>query len=978
MVKFVLIAAGLAGSVLAGEPRLVVPEASGPLMIDGMADEAIWRQAAILPLQKPPFGAPFPEGGEMRVLVQSGYLCLSARVPERGRLVARSTGVNPAWWREDQVVWTVRFKGFAVAIKVSVNPLGAYSSDYIRSKEDPGHPVLAAAAAGPDGWSAEVAMPIESIAGIGFLSAERIRAARPDAPELHYYWPGINEALSYALRSRGPVRKAPPVERKEWWKTAAQPAPEPPRDALEAELRAVPPGVWPDAEPKPDQMWLASLRARVTAAALAERREWEKVSRVADWERFRGRRVAALKKSLGPFPARTPLRASVTRRLNLGDGFVIENVIFESQPGLVVTANLYLPSVIAGRVPAIVIAHSLHFPKTEQELQDMGMTWARNGTAVLVMDQLGAGERLQSQPWLREGNYSRYALGMQLYLTGESLIKWFVWDLMRGIDLLLERPYIDPKRIVMLGAVAGGGDPAAVAAVLDSRVAVVLPFNFGEAGPEEHYTQGPRPYDPQTADPGWGEWESTRCLRQSVAGQFFPWLICAARAPRPFVFSFEIGWPDGVEKEPAWARYKKVYELYGQRDHLDQVDGYGPFTGPGEVENVGADLRRKIYPILKRWLDLPVPAAEYHNPRPEAELMCLTPQAAVERRPKTASELAAGLAETRLAAARAKRAGLSPTERARSLRAALKERLGDIEPDDRGTARVISAKPFSSFTTESVVLESAPGIRIPLLLIKPAGSAPVPLPVVLALGQGGKTTFLAGRSAALSAILKHGAALCLADVRGTGETARAGASGSSSVSLAATELMLGETALGGRLKDARTVVRYLAGRGDLDAKRLLVWGDSATGVNPSGMMLDQSVYQQSGPQAIRQADPAGALLALLTALYEDRVRAVAARGGLVSFSSALRDRFCYVPLDIIVPGILEAADTADLVSVLAPRGVLLARLVDGRNRAATVAEVNQEYRVALDAYKVAAGQLTIQGDTTDGELARWIGAQVAR
>ena len=211
-----------------------------------------------------------------------------------------------------------------------------------------------------------------------------------------------------------------------------------------------------------------------------------------------------LKASLGPFPERTPLRAAVTRRFDYSDGFILEDLIFESRPGLVVTANLYLPARIDGRIPAIVIVHSHHAPKTQWELQDMGMTWARNGTAVLVMDQLGAGERVQSQAWPRESYYSRYALGMQLYLAGESLMKWMVWDLMRGIDLLLERPYVDPNRIVMLGAVAGGGDPAAVTAALDNRIAAVLPFNFGEAGPEEHYTEGPRGYDFETAYPGWG------------------------------------------------------------------------------------------------------------------------------------------------------------------------------------------------------------------------------------------------------------------------------------------------------------------------------------------------------------------------------------------------------------------------------------------------------------------------------------------
>ena len=96
----------------------------------------------------------------------------------------------------------------------------------------------------------------------------------------------------------------------------------------------------------------------------------------------------------GTFPPRTPLRAEVVRQRDYGDGFALENVIFESRPGLVVTANLYLPSKLTGRIPAIVVVHSHHFPKVQSELQDLGMTWARSGVAVLIMDQLGSGERL--------------------------------------------------------------------------------------------------------------------------------------------------------------------------------------------------------------------------------------------------------------------------------------------------------------------------------------------------------------------------------------------------------------------------------------------------------------------------------------------------------------------------------------------------------------------------------------------------------
>jgi dienelactone hydrolase len=966
-------------ALMASAANLKVPAADGPLLIDGVQDEAIWKRAVVLPTHSADFGAPFPAGGDLRALVRGGYLCLSAEVPETGRVVARSTGRNPTWWREDLIIWSFHFQSFPTYLTVTVNPLGAYSVEATGSARVP-KSVLVSASIGSKTWRAEVAIPTDSIAKIGTVSVERIRVPRPDAPELTWYWPGLNKRMAYELADASSNPPAPAVVMKDWKageKLMALPASSGP---LAQELASVPHEVWTDAERKsvdPERMWEKSLRLRVRDAALAEKRDWEQVSSVAEWEKFRDPRIAALKASLGPFPERTPLRAEVTRRFSYSDGFILENLIFESRPGLVVTANLYLPAKITGHIPAIVVVHSHHFPKVQSELQDLGMTWARSGTAVLIMDQLGAGERLQSQPWLRESYYSRYAVGMQLYLAGESLIKWMVWDLMRGIDLLLERPYIDPNRIVMLGAVAGGGDPAAVIATLDDRIAAVLPFNFGEAGPEEHYTMGPRPYDFDTADPGWGEWESSRCLRGSIAGQFFPWFICASVAPRRFEFSFELSWPKGVEQEPAWARYTKVFQLYGKRTNLDQVDGFGPFPGPGEVENVGENHRQKIYPILHRWLHVPIPVEEYHNVRPDADLMCLTPQAAAERRPRSVSEIALHLGESRLSEAQAKRAALEQHQRLQRLRASLKPKLGDIEPNADAPSRVLWTKQFPSFVAEAVALDTAPEVSVPLLLIKPNASASKRLATVLALTQEGKGAFLSRRGAELASLVERGVAICLADVRGTGETEPAGGS-DSRTSLVATEFMLGGTGLGVQLKDARTVLRYLSHRGDLDPKRLALWGDSFSQVNPPGLLLDQSARQTPGPQVIRQADPSGSLLALFTAVYENNVRAVAARGGLVSWLSALRDRFCYVPEDVIIPGILETAEITDVVAALAPRPVLLEGLVDGRNRPLSLSSMEKELANALAAYRRVPSRLVIREGLPEPELGIWTVKQLSQ
>src|SRR5215468_8646390 len=73
------------------------------------------------------------------------------------------------------------------------------------------------------------------------------------------------------------------------------------------------------------------------------------------------------------------------------------------------------------------------------------------------------------------------------------------------------------------------------------------------------------------------------------------------------------------------------------------------------------------------------------------------------------------------------------------------------------------------------------------------------------------------------------------------------------------------------------------------------------------------------------------LLAMLVALYDDRIHTVAASGGLAEFMSVLHSSFTYVPMDALVPGILKTADIPDIAAALAPRRLLFAEAIDGRN-----------------------------------------------
>ena len=96
------------------------------------------------------------------------------------------------------------------------------------------------------------------------------------------------------------------------------------------------------AEPK--RMLSRSIQDRRRQRNEQDVAEWRAISSREHWERFRNLRIARMRKSLGKFPEPPEdLNVKVTKTLN-GDGFQVECVVFESRPGLLVTANLYRPA----------------------------------------------------------------------------------------------------------------------------------------------------------------------------------------------------------------------------------------------------------------------------------------------------------------------------------------------------------------------------------------------------------------------------------------------------------------------------------------------------------------------------------------------------------------------------------------------------------------------------------------------------------
>jgi cephalosporin-C deacetylase-like acetyl esterase len=737
------------------------------------------------------------------------------------------------------------------------------------------------------------------------------------------------------------------------------------------------------------EMLSRSVLARLRAANRGSTEAWHHVRTRTDWEQLRDSRLRALRSSLGQFPKPpAELKVHVTRRL-AGEDYVIENLVFESRPGLWVTANLYLPARPSDNLPGFLICHSHHNAKTEGELQDMGMTWARQGCAVLVMDQLGHGERRQHPfrsasdypaPFRvgRQDYYFRFNLGMQLHLVGDSLIGWMVWDLMRGVDLLLARPGIAKDRIILLGSVAGGGDPAAVTAALDPRIAAVAPFNFGGPQPETHY---PLPVDAESSFDyaGGGSWESTRNLRLSARDGFLPWVIVAAVAPRRLIYGHEFDWDR--EHDPVWARLSAIFAFYEAGDHLAAAHGRGMLSGkPPEsthCNNIGPEQRVGVYAALKRWFEIPIPMNESQQRHSSADLTCLTPQAAQEFKIESVHKVIADLGTERAEAARSRLMNFAPADRRPQLRQEWTRLLGDVSSSSDLKVTVQSTQQIEGVAFERISLTHEDGIIVPLALLVPQHNGNNRLPIVVAFCQEGKQELLRKRSDEIVRLLQGGVAVCLPDVRGTGETKPARDSRgrtSSGTSISSSELMLGQTLLGARLRDLRTVCGYLRSRPEFHAEPFALWGDSFAATNPYDQNLAAPLDADKLPE---HSEPLGGLLALFGALFEDEVKATYVRGGLVSYGSLLQSPYCYFPQDCIVPGALTTGDLGDVAAALAPRPLRLSNLVDGLNRSVTREILNKSLEPAQAAYRSVNAEKTLVLDPTNTQsVAAWLISQL--
>lgn len=312
----------------------------------------------------------------------------------------------------------------------------------------------------------------------------------------------------------------------------------------------------------------------------------------ADWDKLapQWRQQFLDMMGLWPLPPRTNLRATVTGTIDTPT-FTVENIHYQSIPGLYVTANLYVPKKRTGPCPTIVYVCG-HGPSVINDViygnkvtyHHHAVWFAEHGYVCMVLDTLQLGEL----PGLHHGT-SRFGMWWWLSL-GYTPAGIECWNAMRALDYLETRKEVDPKRFGVTGR-SGGGATSWWLGAADERVQCIIPV-AGIADLLAHVSEG---YPGRLGDGVVAG--HCDCMYMLNTHRWDYTKVIALCAPRALLLGNSD--QDDIFPVPGYRRMtgkvKGLYELLGASDRFALLETKGPHkdTPP---------LRLGAYRWMNRWL----------------------------------------------------------------------------------------------------------------------------------------------------------------------------------------------------------------------------------------------------------------------------------------------------------------------------------------------------------------------------------------
>ncbi len=316
---------------------------------------------------------------------------------------------------------------------------------------------------------------------------------------------------------------------------------------------------------------------------------------VETWQEERRRLKTLFEDMFSPFPARCDLAPRVTA-VRQRDGYRMECVCYQVSPGVIATANLYVPDHAApGATPALVLACG-HAETSKAYYRFVAEEAVKAGLMTLCFDPTGQGERHESWNYLRwqprTDGMEHDRLGELALLMGGNMAGVFAFDCMRAVDYLLTRPEVDGERIGFMGA-SGGGMQTTWAATLDERIAVACPCCFITS--IDQLLNAREPSDSEQNPPG--------MLAEGL--EYCDFLGMMAPKPVLILGTEEDFFPIGGAVETLEA-LKRLYTAYGVPERVALTRAPGGHAGRGLMMTAGIAW-------LCQWFGLPVPVYQVED-----------------------------------------------------------------------------------------------------------------------------------------------------------------------------------------------------------------------------------------------------------------------------------------------------------------------------------------------------------------------------
>jgi cephalosporin-C deacetylase-like acetyl esterase len=592
----------------------------------------------------------------------------------------------------------------------------------------------------------------------------------------------------------------------------------------------------------------------------------------------------------GPFPNKTPLNARTTATLDYPD-YRIEKIVFESQPGFPVTANLYLPR--RGRAPHPAILFPLGHEagaKAHEAWQYALVSFARKGYVCLAWDPIGQGERIQlwdddfQESKVVRSTTEHTIVGLQTLLVGDPLARYTIWDGIRALDYLLSRPEVDPARVGVTGN-SGGGTHTAYLASLEDRFAAAAPSCYLTSWRRLLETIGPQ--DAEQCIPGW--------LAEGLDHADF----VLSFAPKPYLMLVAIR--DFFSLAGARDTYQEAARVY---DSLGAGARFGKFEAD---DGHGYTQPRRL--AAYRFFGQHLLGAEDTEGEPLVTIL----------REEELWATATGQVSTALPQAETVHSlNLKRLNQLRGQTASLDalRKLLQFSPDPNvPVSRSYGSLDRDGYRIEKLTLEAEAGITLPALLYLPNGSGKRPA-IVLAHGQG-----KAAAHPWAEALTRRGEIVLSLDLRGLGETRAVSERNGSDwarffgdYESAMTAMLTGKPLVAMRAEDVSRSLEWLRARPEVDPTDLMAYG------------IDQA-----------------AIPVLFAAALDARVRKVTLERMLISYEAVVRHRLHRLQWENAIPGVLRHFDLPDIVRLLAPRPVRLVDVLNPLGQPAALPEVRRSY-----------------------------------